>query len=205
MDSGVRNTLIGIAGFISLIMGMFLYTFFSTRDTLTAEQYAQLGFYRFEQPRVISSFDLVDEDGEPVTLENLKGQWSLLFFGFTYCPDICPTTMGVLNRAVERMEVDPQVVLVSVDPERDTPEQLRNYVHAFNPAFEGYTGTHDQITRFATQVNVAFGKVPGAEPGTYTVDHSASIVVIDPEGRYAGFIKTPHIEMNIKRIVESLI
>lgn len=205
MDNGIRNTLIGIAGFISLIMGMFLYTFFSTHDHLTDEQAAELGFYRFDQPRVISSFDLVDQNGDHVGLENLRGQWSLLFFGFTYCPDICPTTMGVLNRAVQRMEKDPQVVLVSVDPERDRPEQMKNYINAFNPEFEGYTGTHAEITKLATQVNVAFGKVPGREPGTYTVDHSASIVVVDPEGRYAGFIKTPHNEMNIKRIVESLI
>ncbi len=205
MDHGIRNTLIGIAGFISMIMGMFLYTFFSTRDNLTDEQYQELGYFRFDQPRVISSFDLVNEHGEEVGLENLRGEWSLVFFGFTYCPDICPTTMGVLGRAVERMEIDPQVVLVSVDPERDTPEQMKNYVDAFNAEFEGFTGTHAEITKFATQVNVAFGKVPGREPGTYTVDHSGSIVVIDPEGRYAGFIKAPHNEMNIKRIVESLI
>ncbi len=205
MDRGIRNTLLGIAAFISLVMGLFLYTFFESRGHLTPEQLAQLGYYEFERPRVISSFNLVNQDGEPVTVDDLKGQWSLLFFGFTYCPDICPTTMAVINRAVQRLDNDPQVVLVSVDPERDTPEQLSNYLPAFNPAFEGYTGTHEEITKFATQVNVAFGKVPGEEPGTYTVDHSASIVVIDPEGRYAGFIKAPHSEMDIKRIVEYLI
>lgn len=205
MDSGIRNTLIGIAGFIAMILGMFLYTFFDSRDHLTDEQYAQLGYFGFDQPRVIASFDLLNEDGETVSIEDLRGEWSLLFFGFTYCPDICPTTMGVLNRAVQRMEKDPQVVLVSVDPERDRPEQLKRYVDAFNPEFEGFTGTHEEITKFATQVNVAFGKVPGREPGTYTVDHSASIVVIDPEGRYAGFIKAPHNDISIKRIVESLI
>lgn len=205
MNPGVRNTLIGIAGFIALVMGLFLYTFFESRGQLTEEQYKQLGFYKFDEPREISPFELVNQNGEPVSLQHLKGQWSLLFFGFTHCPDICPTTMGVLNRAVEQMEADPQVVLVSVDPERDTPAQLRAYLPAFNPEFEGYTGSHEQITNFARQVNVAFGKVPGPQPGTYTVDHSASIVVVDPEGRYAGFIKAPHEAAAIERIVESLI
>lgn len=205
MDSGIRNTLLGIAGFIALIMGLFLSTFFSARGELTPEQYAELGYFQFEQPRAIAEFQLVNAAGEPVANEDLEGQWSLLFFGFTFCPDICPTTMGVIDRAMERMETDPQVVLVSVDPERDTPEQLRNYLPAFNPDFEGFTGDFDEIVALATSVNIAFGKVPGPSPGTYLVDHSASIVVVDPEGRYAGFIKPPHNEMAIKRIMESLI
>ncbi|XOV86236.1 MAG: SCO family protein [Pseudomonadota bacterium] len=203
MSVGVRNTLVGIAGFIALILGLFFYSFFSTRG-LSEEQYAALGFYRFENPRLIEDFSLLDQDGTPVNIDNLKGQWSLLFFGFTFCPDICPTTMGVLARAVEKLDVDPQVVMVSVDPERDSPAQLKQYVPAFNPAFIGYTGEFDQIVKLATQVNIAFGKVPGPTAGSYLVDHSASIVVINPDGRYAGFIKTPHSEANIATIMQSL-
>ncbi len=203
MNTGVRNTLVGIAAFISLIMGLFFYSFFSTRG-LSDEQYAALGFYRFEKPRVIANFALRDQDNQPVSIDNLKGQWSLLFFGFTFCPDICPTTLGVLSRAVEKLAVDPQVIMVSVDPERDGPAQLKQYVPAFNPSFIGYTGEFDEIVKLATQVNIAFGKVPGPTAGTYLVDHSASIVVVNPEGRYAGFIKTPHSEANIATIVQSL-
>lgn len=203
MDSGVRNTLIWLLGFIALVLGLFFYSFFSAR-TLSDEQYQELGYYGFPEPRTIGAFSLVNQDGEEVTEANLKGEWSLLFFGFTFCPDICPTTMGVLARAMDRLEDPPQVILVSVDPERDTPEALANYVPGFDPAFKGYTGEFDEIVKFATQVNVAFGKVPGDEPGTYTIDHSASIVVVNPEGQYAGFIKAPHNALNIARIMQSL-
>ncbi len=205
MNTGVRNTLIAIAGFIALVLGLFFSAYLTNRGQLTEAQYRELGYFRFDEPRVIAPFHLTNESGDAVGLDSLKGQWSLLFFGFTYCPDICPTTMGVLNRAVERLDTDPQVVLVSVDPERDSPEKLSVYLSAFNPVFKGYTGDFDEIVRFATGVNVAFGKVPGPEPGTYTVDHSVSIVVVDPDGHYAGFIKAPHDALRIKQIVESLI
>ena len=102
------------------------------------------------------------------------------------------------------MPTKPQVVLVSVDPERDTPEVMARYVAAFNPAFVGYTGEFDEIVKLATSVNVAFGKVPGATPGSYLVDHSASIVVVNPAGEYVGFIKAPHNAENIVTILDSL-
>ncbi|MEX2327199.1 MAG: SCO family protein, partial [Pseudomonadales bacterium] len=168
------------------------------------EQYQELGYYRFESPRAISEFNLVNHHGNPVGLDNLKGQWSLLFFGFTFCPDICPTTMGVLGRAVNKMTHKPQVVMVSVDPERDTPEMLARYVPGFHPDFVGYTGAFDEVVQLATQLNIAFGKVPGPAEGSYLVDHSASIVVVNPEGEYAGFIKAPHDQGDIVTIVESL-
>ena len=203
MDSGVRRSLLWIAGFISLILGLFLASHLSP-GSLSEEQFRALGYYRFEQPRTIAGFRLLDESGNSVSPESLKGHWSLLFFGFTHCPDVCPTTLSVLNDAVGQLENPPDVVMVSVDPERDTPEKLAAYVPQFNPAFHGYTGDFDEIVKFATSVNVAFGKVPGDEPGTYTVDHSASIVVVDPQGRYAGFIKAPHEATRIARIMNGI-
>jgi hypothetical protein len=124
MDSGVRNTLIWLLGFIALVLGLFFYSFFSAR-TLSDEQYQELGYYGFPEPRTISAFSLVNHNGEAVSEANFKGDWSLLFFGFTFCPDVCPTTMGVLARTMDRLEQRPQVILVSVDPERDTPEALQ--------------------------------------------------------------------------------
>ena len=202
-DKGIRRTLLSIAGFISLILGLLVASYMSPKS-LTTDQFRELGFYKFDNARVIDDFSLVNEAGDKVTLDSLKNQWSLLFFGFTYCPDVCPTTLSVLNDAINRMENPPQVIMVSVDPERDTPEVLAKYVPHFNPAFSGYTGEFDEIVSLATQVNVAFGKVPGTEPGTYQVEHSASIVVINPGGHYAGFIKAPHNAQNIQRIVSNL-
>ena len=203
MQQGVRNSLFWIAGFIALILGLFVASYM-TPKSLSKEQFQELGFYRFDDARQISPFNLIDHTGIGVTNNSLEGRWSLLFFGFTYCPDVCPTTLSVLNEAVSNLENPPQVIMVSVDPERDTPSLLADYVPRFNSAFKGYTGEFDEIVSFATELHVAFGKVPGPEPGTYTVDHSASIVVMNPLGQYAGFIRAPHNAQNIQRIASHL-
>jgi len=203
VNKGVRNTLFWIAGFISLILVLLVASYLTPR-TLTSEQLRELGFYRFDAPRLINDFSLIDHTGTTVGLDELQGQWSLLFFGFTFCPDICPTTLSVLNEAVSRLEHPPQVIMVSVDPERDTPDKLANYVPAFNSTFRGFTGEFDEIVSLAAQVNIAFGKVPGPELGTYLVSHTASIVVVNPMARYEGFIKAPHNAQNIQKILNHL-
>ena len=201
--AGIRNTLIITLGLIGLVLGLFVNSFTSPK-TLSADQLRELGYYGFPSAREIKPFNLVDHNGKTVGVEDLTGEWQLMFFGFTFCPDICPTTMGVLNRAIQSLPVQPQVIMVTVDPKRDTPEAMARYVPSFNPDFVGYTGTFDDIVGLATNVNIAFGKVPGNEPGTYTMDHAASIVVVDPQGRYAGFIKPPHQSTNITQIMSSL-
>lgn len=202
-DKGIRNTLFWIAGFISLILGLLVASFLTPR-TLTNEQFRELGFYRFDAPRLIRDFSLVDHKGAPVGLDELRGRWSLLFFGFTTCPDICPTTLSVLNDVVSRIDNPPQVVMVSVDPERDTPDRLASYVPAFNSTFRGFTGEPDEIVALATQLNVAFGRVPGPLLGTYQVSHTASIILVNPMARYEGFIKAPHNAQNIRKILNQL-
>ena len=201
--AGIRNTLIWTLGIIGLVLGLFLYSFLSPK-ALSTDELRQLGYFGFPQPRAIRDFSLIDHNGDAVSVEDLQGDWQLVFFGFTFCPDICPTTMAVLNRAVSAMENPPQIIMVSVDPERDSPEALARYVPSFNPDFIGYTGNFDDIVGFATNLNAAFGKVPGKEPGTYTVDHSASIAVINPEGQYVGFLKSPHQAPNIEKVMSSL-
>jgi len=185
------------------MLGLLVASYLIPRS-LSTQQLRELGFYRFDTPRVISDFNLVDHTGKAVGLDDLKAQWSLLFFGFTFCADICPTTLSVLNDGVSKLESPPQVVMVSVDPERDTPDKLADYVPAFNPLFRGFTGEFSEIVSLATEVNVAFGKVPGPELGTYLVSHTASIVVVNPGGKYEGFIKAPHSAQNIKRILSHL-
>ena len=94
--------------------------------------------------------------------------------------------------------------MVSVDPERDLPRRLGDYLTAFNPAFRGYTGAYDEVVKLAVQVNIASARVPGDTPGSYEMDHSASLVLINPEGDYAGFIKAPHQVGRIARVLGSL-
>jgi protein SCO1/2 len=146
------------------------------------------------QPRPLSEFSLTDESGKPFTRESLKGHPTLVFFGFTHCPDVCPTTLAKLGQVVKAADVpDLKVLLVSVDPARDTPTQLEKYVHAFNPEFRGVTGSVEEIERVAREFGVAVEKVelPG---GQYTVDHSAVVFLLNKQGdRVAIF--TPPIEI----------
>ena len=203
--AGIRKT-VGILFGIILVMLSLIFLNYVTRDvSLSQEQAAKLGYIRFEQPRNITVPQLVTEQGARALPLHFQGQWDFLYFGFTACPDICPTTLAVLNQALLDLEQgSPKIHLVSVDPAQDTPAQLERYLGSFNSEFKGLTGAHEQITQLATQLNVAFGKIPGAEPGSYTVDHTGSIVVLDKAGRYAGFIKAPHQPAQLRQIILGL-
>ena len=110
----------------------------------------------------------------------------MLFFGYTQCPDVCPTTLAELAEAMKRLGPDAervQVLFATVDPERDTPELLSRYVPAFNPSFLGLYGDADATARTAKEFKIIYQKQPGREPGTYTMDHSAGTFVFDPQGR----------------------
>ena len=200
---GVRNTLFGIAAFIAAVLGLLFASVLLPRG-MSDEEAQQLGFYRFDEARVVSDFDMTNHRGQPVNLNALKNHWSLIFFGFTTCPDICPTTLSVLAESVNEMDSKPDIIMVTVDPERDTTDKLSQYVPAFHPDFVGFRGSFDETVKLAEQLNVAFGKVPVREKGTYTMDHSASLILMDPQGRYAGFIKSPHNAQKIARIMNAL-
>jgi protein SCO1/2 len=147
-----------------------------------------------DPPRDVGDFALTDHRGEPFTPAALEGQWTLVFFGFTYCPDVCPTTMAFLDQFVGELQgteaEDTQVVMISVDPERDTVAQLASYVPFFNPEFTGVTGEFLDLFRLATALNTPFRKAPG-QGDDYQVDHSANVVLINPRGHYHGFFKAP--------------
>lgn len=189
----IKLTVAAVLVFITVIVAGFVYRIQLPRVMTNAEMQAN-GLYLLQTPRNFGELNLIDHHGEPFTRARLEGKWSLVFFGFTYCPDICPTTMAFLNRfmgALEGTEAeDTQVVMVTVDPARDTVEQLAGYVPFFNPAFIGVTGEFLDIHRFATALNTPFRKLPGQDEN-YLVDHSANVVLINPRGDYHGFFKTP--------------
>lgn len=142
-------------------------------------------------PRALEPFELVDESGAAATLEALRGRPTLLFFGFTRCPDVCPATLALVAAARRKAGLEElRVVLVSVDPERDTPERLRAYVHAFDPGFRALTGSAEQIARLARQLGVAAARVP-LPGGDYTVDHSAALLWLDADARLAAIFTPP--------------
>lgn len=150
------------------------------------------------EPKVIADFALVDGEGQDFSLENLRDRWSMVFFGFTHCPDVCPSALYDLNLISESLksrgaEPLPQVVFVSVDPERDTPEKLSQYVAYFNPDFVGVTGSDAQLRPLTMQLGIAY-QVAEHEAGAehYDVFHTASVMVINPEGRLFGVFPAPH-------------
>ena len=189
----IKLTVGGLLLVIAVIVGGFVHRVSMPR-VMTESEMKINGLYMFDTPRAIGDFALIDHHGEVFDPARLQGQWTLIFFGFTYCPDICPTTMTFLNQFVSSLEgteaEDTQVVMVSVDPARDTVEQLATYVPYFNPEFTGVTGEFLDIHRFATALNTPFRKVAG-EGDDYQVDHSANVVLINPRGAYHGFFKAP--------------
>lgn len=125
---------------------------------------------------------MIDTQGTQRSLNDFKGKVTVFFFGFTQCPDVCPTAMAELAQALNLLEADAakvQVVMISVDPERDTQEILRQYVQTFNPSFIGLTGTPDQLAATARSFKAYYAKVPGSQPGQYSMDHASSFYVFD--------------------------
>ncbi len=150
----------------------------------------------FPAARPLAPFELQDEQGQPFTPARLRGQWNLIFFGYTHCPDVCPGTLAKAARMMQLLENEkrplPAVWFVSVDPERDTREKLAQYVHYFHPAFHAATGSPEALEAMSRNLAVVYFLGEKDENGHYEVDHSANLLLIDPQGRFAGIIPPPH-------------
>jgi len=132
------------------------------------------------------NFALTDQNGKPRTLADFRGKAVVVFFGYTQCPDVCPTTMAALKQAMEKLGPDAdrvQVLFITVDPDRDTQDLLSKYVPAFDPRFLGLYGDADATARTAKEFKEIYQKVPGTTPGQYSMDHSAGTYIYDPQGR----------------------
>ena len=175
----------------------------TTKVYLSNEQLKDLGLYLIEPARDLGSFNLIDSNEKEFLPQDFEGKWNVLFFGFTFCPDICPITMSMLSRIekeIDSQELDKiRIFLVTVDPVRDNPNQLKIYLKNFSENFTGLTGGLDQIYNFATRVNAPFTPINNSKDPYYTVDHTGSIVLIDPDGNYAGFFRAPHNQDKIKK------
>lgn len=137
-------------------------------------------------------FRLTGHDGKTRTLADFRGKAVIMFFGYTQCPDVCPTTLAEMKAVLAQLGTDAgriQVLFVSVDPERDTRELLANYVPAFDPGFLGLYGDPEETARTAKEFRVFFQKQAGTTPGSYTVDHTAGSYVFDPQGRVRLFVR----------------
>jgi protein SCO1/2 len=163
--------------------------------------------------RELGDFSLIDQRGQAFGPANLRGHWSLMFFGYTNCPDFCPTTLATLAAMEKRLRaakapVLPQVIFVSVDTKRDTPAQLAKYVPYFDPGFIGLTAADQpSIEAIAKNLGVAVAIQPAGADGNYTVDHSGAIFVLDPAGRIAAILTGPFntaaLQGDFQRIVDA--
>ena len=190
---GVLLTIAGVLLFMTVVVASFIHRIGEPRIMSVAETRAN-GLFLFDTPRALGDFSLEDHNAEPFTQTALIGHWTLVFFGFTHCPDICPTTMAELAELKAQLADtearDARVAMVSVDPARDTPERLAEYVPYFHPDFLGVTGEFSDILSFAQRLNAPFRKVSEPE-GAYQMEHSANVMLINPRGDYHGFFRAP--------------
>ena len=143
---------------------------------------------RGDRPTIGGPFTLVDQDGRTVTEAAFKGKPTLIYFGFTFCPDVCPTSLLLMETALEKLGPDAankvNLVFITVDAERDTPALLKGYVTNFGPTFIGLTGTPEQVAAAARAYRVYYQKVPGKDGGPYLMDHSSIVYLLDRNGRF---------------------
>ena len=195
-NQGIRKTVTIILFCIVTILILFVHRLSMDRILSPKEMVAN-GAVIFSTPRELSSFKLLNQNNQAVDNSILKNKWSFVFFGFTYCPDICPATLSVLSDFSDSLTesdyfYDTNFIFVSLDPARDDPASLKSYVEYFNPNFYGITGEFLDLHRFSKQLNVAFQKVvTDTENGNYTIDHSGHIALINPEGYFQGYYKPP--------------
>ena len=200
----IQKTVFILVALVALVIGLTAYRVLNSERQDDPTQLLDAGIVILPQGRDVPKLTLTDQDGEPVQVDQLEGKWTLLFFGYTFCPDICPATLAELRQLRSQLpdEVREQLrpVLVSVDPARDTPQQLKQYLEFFGEGFIGLTGPLDDIQILANGVGIPF--IPGdTSRENYTVDHSGNLVIIGPDGRQHGFIRAP---LNVPKLSAQL-
>jgi protein SCO1/2 len=191
--SFIRNKLLPGLVIAALAMGAGIWA-----ASLVIKQGAEpdpLDATRFPTARPVQAFSLVDHNGNSFDNTTLLDHWSFMFFGYTHCPDVCPTTMSVLNSVAQRLQDSSEnirFVMVTVDPERDTPEKLGKFVTYFNGNFVGVTGSEDALEQLTKQLGIMHMRVnDNNNPDSYLVDHSASVLLFDPDGRFHAVFSAP--------------
>lgn len=187
-----KHRAILLAIFILLLTGIFAGLFIE-REPAPLEFQPQMGVSIISPAVELPNVTLTDQDGKPFTMDRLKGEWSLLFFGYTHCPDVCPTTLTNMNLVAKQFAAKSMNYLfVSLDPQRDTPAKLKEYVRYFNPDFLAASGDKTEIDRLASATGIIYDFEGDTSSGTYNVNHYAAILVVDPKGRLRAHILPPH-------------
>lgn len=189
-----HKTVLILVAAIAVILGLTVSRVLNAPRQGDAAALADAGIVLLPQSRPLPALELLDENGKRQAVDQLKGRWTLLFFGYTFCPDICPTTLAELRQLRSQLPAEAQarlqVTMVSVDPARDTPAQLKQYLGFYQAGYTGLTGELAQIQQLASAVSIPF--IPGdTSKEHYTVDHSGNLALIGPDGRQRGFLRAP--------------
>lgn len=167
--------------------------------------------FLWPDPPGIGTFSLDDARGGRLDETAFAGRWTLLFFGFTHCPDVCPTTLATLKSLRGALADVPdfvargQVLFVSVDPARDTPEALRTYVEYFDPDFRAATAPPDRLNAFTRQLGILYARIETGDPDDYTMDHTASVLLVSPERKLVGVFSPPHAAPDLAARVRGIV
>ena len=193
----IKKNIFFIAVFIAAVLALFINKL-TTPRVLSTNELIVNGLFLFEEPKEISDFSFYSANGVEFTKDNLKGKWTLMYFGFTRCPDECPTTMYQIKKLVNILREkdfpldDKQWVLVSIDPERDTPEEIDKYAKGFDEDFMGVSNIRPMLLSLATQLSVN-----NVMPSEDSMDHSHldnhvnNIILLNPNGDFAGVFRPP--------------
>jgi protein SCO1/2 len=186
------------AATLALAAGLWLGgMFFDAERSATSNELAYNAFV-YPTPKSIPDFELLDHQGAPFDKARLRGHWSFVFFGYTHCPDVCPMTLDTFKQVHDLLEADAagvrdaQFVFVSVDPDRDTSDTLRDFVTFFDPSFIGATGDKGQLDQLTQGLYVVYAKVAGKDPENYLMDHSAAVLLTNPDGDLHAVFTAPH-------------
>lgn len=197
-------TVFVLVAIVALVLGLTVNKVLTSKGQADPTALLDAGIVLLPQSRTLPELDLVDQNGQAFAVDQLKDRWSLLFFGYTFCPDICPATLADLrqlrSKLPEEARANLRVVLVSVDPHRDTPEQLKKYLNYFDADFLGLTGEQDSIQKLANAVSIPYIPADTSEEN-YTVNHSGNLVILGPDGTQRGFIRAP---LNNEKLVQQL-
>lgn len=187
-------TVFVLVAIVALVLGLTVNKVLTSKGQGDPTVLLDAGIVLLPQSRSMPELSLTNQDGQTVAVDQLKDQWSLLFFGYTFCPDICPATLAQLRQLQGQLPPETlaklRIVLVTVDPNRDTPEQLKKYLDYFDAGFIGLTGEQATLQKLANAVSIPF--IPAdTSKENYTVDHSGNLVLIGPDGKQRGFIRAP--------------
>lgn len=213
MHNVVKKVLIATLAILALAAGIYFSQTLKPSDNFESQsvlpQQSIQGLL-WPDPKQLTDFQLTDHHGEIFDRSRLLGNWSLLFFGYSHCPDVCPGTISMLNTVVKGLEKNqqanskhpaPQVIFISVDPDRDTPDHLSGYISYFNEKFVAVTGSQDKLAVLTKQLGILAMKVENedsADINDYLMDHSASVLLISPDAQLVGIFSAPHDPQDIQ-------